>query len=259
MTRCRRLPPVRRAVLAALSRAARGALAALVVAGAPAAAQTAGGLPSEVTLAVSFGPEIVSTSGDGAARLGMVCAVTEYPSRSDPRFTLREPYLVAEIDADAEAFVFYGARETRRLHAAFEHDGALMRWSPQEMSRLSGGTDGELDVDAVLDLRRSGETARRWRTEATILFADELRAAPGLHVSFANPYQTGRSVAFDFGGEAFPAWAEAAHDLMRCCGLRGDGRSVSQSRLPRTCERQAQTTLRFRVDYQSRRIQEPVD
>ncbi len=208
-------------------------------------------------MAVSFGPEIVSTSGDGAARLGMVCAVTEYPSRSDPRYTLREPYLVAEIDAGAEAFVFYGARETRRLKAAFEHDGALMRWSPQEMERLGGGQ--ELDIDAVLDLPRVGEDARRWRTEATILFADELRQAPGLHVSFANPYQTGRSIAFDFEGEGFAEWAEAAHDLMRCCGLRGDGRSVAQSRLPRTCARQAEATLRFLVDYQSRRILRPLD
>ena len=210
-------------------------------------------------MAVSFGPEIVSTSGDGAARLGMACAVTEYPSRSDPRYTLREPYLIAEIDADADAFVFYGARETRRLRAVFETEAGRMRWSPQELDRLRPPAQGELDIDAVLDLPRTGQDARRWRTEATILFADELRGAPSLSVSFANPYQAGRRIAFAFEGEALSAWAEAAHDLMRCCGLRGDGRSVPLSRLPRTCEGDGEATLRFLVDYQSRRILRPLD
>ena len=153
-------------------------LGALALASA-AAAQTAP--PKEVTMAVSFGPEIVSTSGDGAARLGMACAVTEYPSRSDPRYTLREPYLIAEIDADADAFVFYGARETRRLRAVFETEAGRMRWSPQELDRLRPPAQGELDIDAVLDLPRTARTrgagARRRRSSSPTSCAGRPRSA----------------------------------------------------------------------------------
>ena len=259
------MPPRRRRAVSSVSlwslgsrRASCAALALGLLAGG-AAAQSSGGQPETVTMAVSFGPEIASRAGDGAARLGMVCAVTEYPLRSDPRYTLREPFLVAEIDSDAEAFVFYGARETRRLRAVFAANGARMRWSPQEMDRVRPQAGGDLTLDAILDLPREGADARRWRAEATILFADELRNAQGVSVSFANPYQSGRSIEFEFGGEGFAAWAEAAHDLMRGCGLRGDGRSVPQGRLQRVCRAGAGATARFLVDYESRRILEALD
>ena len=112
-------------------------LACALLAASPALAQSSGALPGEAMMEVAFGPELTARSADGAARLSVVCAVTDHPTRSNPRAQLREPWLLAEIDADADAFVFYETRETRRLKVDFEADDAPMRWSPQKLERVA--------------------------------------------------------------------------------------------------------------------------
>ena len=234
--------------------------------------------PEVVGMAVSFSAPLSGVSEDGEVRLSLVCAVTEYPMRSDPRFTLRDPYLVAEISADADAFVFHESREAHRMLVSFAADDAPLRWAPQEMTRVRPAASQEMDINRVLLSQAAAEVAREnpvepdrldqapapdgarlWRAEGSILLTDELREAQSLAADFTNPYAPERRVSVVFSGGAYETWAGKAHSLARCCGVRGDGRTLSMSRLPKTCERRAETTRHFKVDYASRRILEEVE